>query len=234
MKLGTFILAALCAATTPAFAEHANRIEQYQRAYGTNADPHLLVMIANEYKSAGKPKEALAYYCSYIFTAPAGDDADFASQQAHLLKPGAESDHDACTTQPAVARLSQPDFSIDALPPPPPRFYKREIAGISMIGLALVSVGIGLYEANQSAHYHSMLDAIDPHQPRPANFDSLQSDATTAETAEKWLLASGAAVAVFGGALYLAGRHDRIEAGQIVVAPTAHKHGAGVAVTGAF
>jgi len=234
MKLGTFILAALCAAT-PAFAEHATRIEQYQRAYGNNADPHLLVMIANEYKSAGKSKEALAYYCSYIFTAPAGDDADYASQQAHLLKPGAESDHDACTTQPAVGSLRQPDFaSVDVLPPPPPRIYKREIAGISLVGLALVSVGIGLYEANESAHYHSMLDAIDPRGPRPANFNSLQSDATTAENAEKWLLAGGAAAAVFGGALYLAGRHDRIEAGQIVVAPTVHKRGGGVAVTGAF
>ena len=234
MKLGTFILVALCAATTPAFAEHANRIEQYQRAYGTNADPHLLVMIANEYKSAGKPKEALAYYCSYIFTAPAGDDADYASQQAHLLKPGAESDHDACTTQPAVASLRQPDFVVDALPPPPPRMYKREVAGISLVAVALVSVGIGLYEAKQSAHYHSMLDAIDPRMPHPPNFDSLQSDAIGAETAEKWLLASGAAAAVFGGALYLAGRHDRIEAGQIVVAPTVHKRGGGVAVTGAF
>jgi hypothetical protein len=232
MKLGTFILAALCAAT-PASAEHLSLIQQYQRAYGDQGDPHLLVMIANQYKREGKPKEALAYYCSYIFTAPAGDDADYASQQAHLLKPGAESDHDVCTTQPAVAR-SNDVVVVDALPPPAPRISKREIAGITMAGLALASFGVGLYEANESAHYHSMLDALDPRRPHPPDYDSLQSHATNSETAEKWLLASGAAVLVFGGALYLAGRHDRIEAGQVVVAPTVHKHGGGIAVTGGF
>lgn len=232
MKLGTFILAALCAAT-PASAEHLTRIQQYQRAYGDQGDPHLLVMIANEYRGEGHAKEALAYYCSYIFTAPAGDDADYASQQAHLLKPGAASDHDACTTQPSVA-LSTDVVIADALPLPPPRISKREIAGIAMVGVALASLGVGLYEAKQSAHYQSMLDALDPRMPHPPNFASLTSDATTAQTAEKWFLASGAAALVVGGVLYLAGRHDRIEAGQVVVAPTAHRRGAGVAVTGSF
>jgi hypothetical protein len=232
MKLGTFILAALCAAT-PAFAEHQTLIQQYQRAYGDQGDPHLLVMIANEYRTQGDAKDALAYYCSYIFTAPAGDDADYASQQAHLLKPGAASDHDACTTQPAVARSA--DIVVeDALPPPPPRISKREIAGIAMVGVALASFGVGLYEAKESAHYQSMLDAIDPRPPHPSNYKSLQSDAIRSQTAEKWLLASGAAALVVGGVMYLAGRHDRIEAGQVVVAPTVHKRGGGVSVTGAF
>ena len=89
MKLGTFIVAALCAAT-PVYADHLAVIQRYQRAYGEQPDPHLLTMIANEYRDAGRTHEAVAYYCSYIFTSPAGDDADYASQQVHLLKPGME------------------------------------------------------------------------------------------------------------------------------------------------
>jgi len=221
MKRGLFIMAALCVAT-PAIADDT-----------TTNDPHRLVVKANELRDAGKLKEALAYYCSYMFTAPAGDDADYASQQAHLLKPGAVTDHDACTAQPTVAPV-RTIVLYDVLPEPPPRISKREIAGLATIGLALASFGTGLYESSRVSHYHSLIAAIDPMNPGSANIDSLQSKADTAETAEKWLLASGAAAAVLGGVLYLTGRHDRIEATAVTIAPTANRHGAGLALSGGF
>ena len=66
MKLGTFIIGVLCAATASATAapDHASAIEQYRQAYATNSDPHLLTLIADEYRAPGNAREGLDYYSS--------------------------------------------------------------------------------------------------------------------------------------------------------------------------
>ena len=232
MKLGTFILAALCAAT-PAHADHLAVIEHYQRAYGETPDPHLLTMIGNEYRDAGKPAEALAYYCSYIFIAPAGDDADYASQQVHALVPRAESDHDACTrTKPVTAPQSVDVLA--TMPELPPRISGREIIGISAMVLALGSFGFALYEGKQADKYNAEIAGIDPSLPRTAHLDSLEAKANANLDRQKWLLAGGGAMLVTGGILYMIGRYERLKAAAMVVGTSVSKHGAGVVLGGKF
>jgi hypothetical protein len=228
MKLGTFILAALCAAT-PAYADRAATIAGYQRAYGESANPHLLTQIADEYRAGGDAKAALAYYCSYMFTAPAGDDADYASAQAHALRPDAASDHDACT---APAAPKPQVIYVDA--PPPPRISKREIAGIATVALAAASFGLGLYEANEASNLYLQAAAVDPMGPHASDADALNARAGSHEVAEKYLLAGGALALVTGGVLYLNGRHSRLDAAQYAVAPVVSKHSAGLALGGSF
>lgn len=231
MKLGVFIAAALCVAS-PAHADHLAMIEQYQRAYGETPDPHLLTMIANEYRDAGKPSEALAYYCSYIFIAPAGDDADYASAQVHTIKPGAESDHDACVAQkPVTARNVD---VLAALPAVPPKISKRELAGISTMLLGLGTFGLALYEGRQGDALHQKLAALDPSLPAPSWAASTQSKETSYYNRQKWALAGGGALIVTGGILYLIGRHDRLKAEATLVGPSITKNSAGLTLSGKF
>jgi hypothetical protein len=230
MKLGTFILAALCVAS-PVYADHLAMVEQYQRAYGQTPDPHLLTMIANEYRDAGKPVEALQYYCSYMFIAPDGDDADYASQQAHVLKPGAESDHDACVAQKPVTHNVD---ELNVLPVVPPRISKREVAGISVIALGLGAFGLALYEGKQGDKLQAQLYGLDPELPKPSWYDATKSQATTFYNRQKWALAGGGALIVTGGILYLIGRHDRLKAEATLVAPSITRSGAGLTMSGKF
>jgi len=230
MKLGVFIAAALCVAS-PAHADHLAMIEQYQKAYGETPDPHLLTMIANEYRDAGKQAEALSYYCSYIFIAPAGDDADYASQQVHALRPGTESDHDACTAQKPVTHADVDTLA--ALPRMPPAISKREIAGISSMLAAIGTFAFALYQGKQGDDLHAKLATIDPALTRPTWADASEAKMNTYYSREKWLLAGGGALIVTGAALYLIGRHDRLKDAP-VIAPTVGKHSAGMTLMGKF
>lgn len=231
MKLGTFIMAALCAAA-PAYADHLAMVQHYQRAYGEQPDPHLLTMIANEYRDAGKPNEALAYYCSYIFTEPAGDDADYASQEVHKLRPGVDSDHDACTHTPPVMH-SEVDI-LAAMPAVPPVISKREIAGASLMALSIGAFALALHEGGQANKLNAELAALVPNGPRPPDADTLADRATSAENKEKWLLAAGGVTLVGGGIMYLIGRHDRLKAENVLVGPILTKRGGGLVLNGKF
>lgn len=232
MKLGTFIVAALCAAT-PVYADHLAVIQRYQRAYGEQPDPHLLTMIANEYRDAGKTHEAVAYYCSYIFTSPAGDDADYASQQVHLLKPGMESDQAACTTAPPVMHTEDAE-TLAALPRIPPRISKREIVGFTMMAISIGAFGMALDQGNTATHIRRDLIGEDTRDIAPNDLRKLQDDAASHDNKEKWLLAAGGVALVGGGILYLLGRHDRLHAEAVLVSPTVSKHGGGLVLGGKF
>ncbi len=231
MKLGIFM--ALVCAVTPALADSSARIESYRKAYGESADPHLLVQIANEYRDAGAARDAVAYYCSYIFTAPSGDDADFASAQLHALRPETDNDHDACkTAQPvAKARVIEIVLPVPVVPAP---ITKREIAGIATMALAAAAVGFALYEGEQVASDNRQLDALDPSQSHPASTASLEARAAMHQSREMWALAGSGLALVTGGVLYLTGRHDRHKAEAAVLAPTVSRSGAGMTLSGSF
>ncbi|HSN25382.1 MAG TPA: hypothetical protein VLT45_03830 [Kofleriaceae bacterium] len=232
MKLGIFIAVLVCA-VTPALADSSARIESYRKAYGESADPHLLVLIANEYRDAGAARDAVAYYCSYIFTAPTGDDADLASEQLHALRPETDNDHDACkAAQPvAKARVIEIVLPVPVVPAP---ITKREVAGIATMALAAVAVGFALYEGDQVSSDNRQLDALDPTQMHPASTANLEARAAMHQSREMWALAGGGLALVTGGVLYLTGRHDRHKAEAAVLAPTLTKGGAGLTLGGAF
>jgi hypothetical protein len=232
MKLGTFIVAALCVAT-PAFADHLALIDQYQHAYGESPDPHLLTLIANEYRAANKPADALAYYCSYIFIAPAGDDADYASQQIHALRAGAESDHDACAAQRPVTRDRNVDL-LAALPKVPPKISGREIAGAAIMITGIGTFGLALWQGKQGDKYSTQYQAIDPTQRNTPLAINLEQKANNYYDRQKWILAGGGAVVISGAILYLIGRHDRLKAESTFVRPNVGKRSAGLVLEGKF
>ncbi|HEY5925590.1 MAG TPA: hypothetical protein VIV11_28085, partial [Kofleriaceae bacterium] len=162
MKLGLFIAVAmsLCASSSIAFAspsineqaaarsrarDHKGAIELYRQAYEHESNPALLIRIAHEYRLAGDTRQALEYFCSYIYVDAAGELADEASKNARALatKLGnpTDSDHDACKTKPGEKRTATITSSgVDTLGTElilrkPPRITKREIIGLSMLAV---------------------------------------------------------------------------------------------------
>ncbi|HSD91183.1 MAG TPA: hypothetical protein VLB44_26855 [Kofleriaceae bacterium] len=250
MKWGTFILAALCAASgsranaapavddllaqaaaRSAARDHAGAIALYREAYGLASDPHLLTLIADEFRLAGKPREALQYYCSYMYVAAAGDDADLASQHARELsaklgKPAA-SDHDACSDKPATATSVTGVDALDIdLPPPGPIISKREIAGLSMLAASIGGLGVALYEGHEVARVRSAQRANDP----TVDQDALQAQAESHALKQKLWLAGSGVTLLTGGILYVIGRNERHKAEKAMIAPTVNKNGGGLVV----
>jgi hypothetical protein len=250
MKLGTFMLVALCAAPAAranadpagddllgraaarsAARDRAGAIALYREAYAINSAPHLLTLIADELRLAGKPREALQYYCSYLYVDAAGDDADQASLHARELsatlgKP-VTSDHDACDDKapPEPSGVTGVD-TLDVAPPRTPRISKREIVGLSMLAAGIGGLGVALYEGSEvarvRAEQHSNAPSVDQ--------DALEAEAQKHLFNQKLWLAGGGVTLLTGGILYVIGRNDRHKAEKAVVAPTVNKNGGGLVV----
>jgi hypothetical protein len=239
MKLGTFIVAALCAATSSSAlaGTHDKAIEQYRQQYEERSDPHLLTLMADEYRAAGKLHEALDYYCSYMYVDAAGDDADHASENARALavklgRSGA-TDHEACNEKKTEAKSVTGVEALDLrIPPPPSRITKREIVGLSLLAAGVGGLGMALYEGHELKLTRAALLVDDPSVDR----DKLIDDGKSHLHNQKLWLLTGGVVMFTGGALYVVGRHDRKTRDQraLSLAPTASKNGGGLALGGRF
>ncbi len=231
MKLGLFIVASLCAATITAHADHAAAIAQYRKAYERESDPALLIRIAREFRAAGDAREALSYFCSYLYVDAAGDLADEASTNALALSAqlgnATQSDHDACSwrqpaTRPAaVLTYSEPN-PVLRVPP----ITKREVAGLTGLAGTIALFGLALYEGNQVIDFRNQQDD------NVAGVDQnvLAAREHTAYTREMLFLAAGGAALITSGVLYISGRYDRHKAEQTLLAPTVHRGGGGLAL----
>ena len=238
MKLGTFIVAALCAATSSAVAgTHDKAIEQYRAQYEQQSDPHLLTLIADEYKAAGQLQQALDYYCSYMYVDAAGDDADHASESARAIavKVGRSnlSDHDACNPKSGEAKPVTGVAALDiVIPPPPSHISKREIVGLSLLAAGVGGFGMALYEGRELARVRHDQLINDP----SVNAEDLAAQGDAHRRNQKLWLVGGGVTMVTGGILYAVSRHHRKtqDARALTLAPAASKNGGGVVMGGRF
>lgn len=245
MKLGTFIVVALCVASTTASAEsdftvraaaksaardHKAAIELYRQAYEVESDPQILTLIADEWRALGNKREALNYYCSYMYIDAAGSQADHASEQARLLASmlgrTATTDREACDDKPAQRPVSV--TGVDAigttLPPPPSRISNREIVGLSLLATGIGGLGMALYEGREVARVRGAQRVEDP----TVDQDALADKAASHTMKQKLWLVGGGATLVTGGILYVLGRNDRLKAERAMVAPSLTKNSAGL------
>jgi hypothetical protein len=256
MKLGVFIaVAMLClfasvAIASPSLADdaaarsrardHAGAIELYRQAYELESYPIHLVRMAHEYRLAGDTRQALAYFCSYIYVDAAGELADEASANARAIaaKLGnpTDSDHEACATKPASAKkvasatATNVDTIAEVVYRKPPRITKREIAGLSLLGGTLTSLGLALYEARKA---EKLLQEMDANLPG-ADLDQLERQKDSAKLREKLYLGAAGVTMLTGGILYVLGRADRKRAERAYVAPSLLKNGGGLVAGGRF
>jgi hypothetical protein len=253
MKLGVFIALALCFATSLAHAypslveqaaarssarDHAGAIELYRQAYEIKSDPALLVRIAHELRLEGDSREALKYFCSYLYIDAAGDLADDASTNARALAATlgnpTDSDQDACTTKPKAAVTKPATGNVDMLSEgivrPPPSITKREIAGLITIGGSIASLGLVLLEAHTIRQLNDDIVADRP----GTDIDALEDRKASAELRQKIWLVTGGVALITGGILYVTGRLDRKRAERAYVAPSVTKNGGGLVLGGTF
>jgi hypothetical protein len=255
MKLGAFIALAICmcmqtsahaspsslpfverAAAKSRAGQHAAAIELYRKAYEQDSQSSLLVAIAHEFQRAGNAREALAYFCSYIYVDAAGTLADEASTNARsiaaTLGNPTQSDQEACSTrarasvpQATASSLSVDIMATESLPPKPPRITKREVVGLVGIAASVTSLGLALWEGrkitdlrNQISDHAAGVDLVE-----------LEGRKDSASMRQKLYLAAGGVTLITGGLLYVLGRADRKRQERAYVAPTLTKHGAGMA-----
>jgi hypothetical protein len=250
MKLGVFIAVVLCsshAIASPSLSDqaaaksrardHKGAIELYRQAYEVYNDPALLVRIGHEHRLAGDAREALAYFCSYLYIDASGDLADDASTNARALAATlgnrTESDHDACATKAKAAPkpvAPSADMIADVIVRPPPRITKREIVGLSLMGGTIASLGLALFEARRIEHLN---DDITENRPG-TNLDALEDRKSSAELRQKLFLVAGGATLITGGILYVTGRADRKRAERAYVAPSLTKSSGGLVLGGKF
>ncbi|HEY5945495.1 MAG TPA: hypothetical protein VIV40_08385 [Kofleriaceae bacterium] len=253
MKLGIFIAVAMCLFTSVAFAspslidraaarsrarDHAGAIELYRQAYEQDSNPMLLVRIAHEQRLAGDTRQALAYFCSYLYVNAAGELADEASTNARAIAAElgnpTQSDHDACATRPRASRAVVQPASVDMLAEvvvhKPPRITKREIAGLITLGGSLGSLGLALLEAHRIDGLRSEIAANAP----GADLDALADRKDRAQLREKLFLGIGGVALVTGGILYVTGRADRKRAERAYVAPSLMKNGGSLVLGGRY
>jgi hypothetical protein len=246
MKLGVFIALAMCLLSSIAFAnpslaeqaaarsrarDHERAIELYRKAYEAESNPALLVRIAHEHRLAGDARQALAYFCSYIYVDAAGELADEASKHARAIAAQlgnpTDSDHEACETK-AKAAPAAPTGSIDMLSDvivrKPPRITKREIAGITLLGGSLGALALALLESGTINDIREEIAANAP----GTDLDTLRDRKSSAEVRQKLWLGAGGIVMITGGILYVTGRADRKRAEAAYVAPTLMKNGGGL------
>jgi tetratricopeptide (TPR) repeat protein len=254
MKLGVFIALAICvvsaaaahaspseslveqAAARARAGNHVAAIELYRQAYEQESDPTLLVRIARELRMAGKPRDALAYFCSYLFVDAAGPLADDASQEARALSGQlgnvTDSDQKACSqgTRPAATVATHTVDMTETIPRPPPRITKREIVGLTGIGLSLTSLGLALYEARRVTDLTEQMNVKAAGTP----LGVLEDRRDRASLHQKLYLAGGGVALLTGGLLYVLGRADRKRQERAYVAPSLTKNSGGIVLGGKF
>ena len=236
MKLGG-IAVAMCLLVSVAHATPSlsNRVERHRQAYERDSNPAHLVRIAHEYRLAGDAKQALAYFCSYIYVDAAGELAEEASRNARALSGQlgypTDSDHEACKPRKASAPVVKTGIELtEAIPQAPPRITKREVAGLVMLGGTLTSLGLSLYEARKITEDRRTIAASKP----GTDIDAVQDRKESAELRQKLWLAAGGATLITGGLLYITGRADRKRAERAYVAPSLSKGGGGLVFGGRF
>jgi tetratricopeptide (TPR) repeat protein len=109
--------------------DHERAIDLYNQAYMLVPVPVLLSNIGAEYELAGKPADAVRYFCRYLKDDPQGPAASYAAGQVKTLQadlgnPVDDKDVCAAKPKPAVATTPKPTAVATTAPvapaPPPP------------------------------------------------------------------------------------------------------------------
>ena len=135
-----------------AYAEErfSEAAKHFSAGYMLDPKPGFLLNIAQSYRKAGEPKEALHYYQEYLKAAP---DSKLRGQVEGLIKELEEEVEVKTepTSAPAEAVTTAPPP-----PPPPPRadpFYKKWWFWTGVVVVVGAGIGVGVYAGNREPDY---------------------------------------------------------------------------------
>lgn len=137
-----------------AYAEErfSEAAKHFSAGYMLDPKPGFLLNIAQSYRKADEPKEALHYYQEYLKAAP---DSKLRQQVEGLIKELEEEvkakSEPKPTPVPAEAVTTDPPP-----PPPPPRsdpFYKKWWFWTGVVVVVGAGIGVGVYAGNREPDY---------------------------------------------------------------------------------
>lgn len=219
--------------------DHLGAVDLYRRAYAIDGDVALLPIIGVEYRRAGRPLEAVQYFCTYLYMSPGGPAAADATAQAREIElelgyPSEPAHHICTPVDWAPFSESARAAPVAAAPVPVPGTHlisNRELVGIAAAGAGGVLLGVGLAFHAQAQHDSDLLAHHDPSQPWSADTLVIERRGMAEEDRARVLVIAGSAALATGVVLYITGRQARL-AEHFTVVPTSS--GGGVTVHGRF
>lgn len=232
--------------------DHLGAIDLYLSAYSLIPQHTLLSNVGSEYQQAGKPIEALKYFCMYLDKDPTGTNATYATSKARAL-------------QIELGNTDVDDASVCEPPrkaPPPPQSPPGggltgtkglgqppgggsggsggsaggglKIAGVAAGVIGLAGVGFGAYYGVKARERSDFISNHDPMTPWPNNILEIEAEGERFNQRFKILTVAGGALALGGAALYILGATRASSTEQLSVRPTATADSVGLAVGRGF
>ncbi|HWO25757.1 MAG TPA: tetratricopeptide repeat protein [Kofleriaceae bacterium] len=243
--------------------DHLAAIDLYLSAYTLIPQHTLLSNVGNEYQQAGKPVEALKYFCMYLEKDPTGTNATYATSKAKALQIELGNkdvdDKDVCkpprktSKEPKGPDGTQPDGEITGtkdLDKPPPSDKPKQgsagggykLAGIAVGVVGLVGVGMGTYYGIKARDRSDYLTSYDTTMPWPDNIRDIQAEGQRYENYQLGLTIGGGVLTAAGVALFIIGatkgpaaEAEKPESTEkLSIRPTATRDGIGVAIGRGF
>jgi len=200
--------------------KYQEAIDEYQKAYEISGDPPMLYNIAQAYRLAEQPAEAVRYYRRFLQRMPNArnredverkiSEQEKLAEQRKKVEPVTPPPPPPPTKPPPIVEVKPPPPPVvvqpPPLPPPPPEpSHARTVVGWSLIGAGAIVGGVAAYEGYRARQKGDELTRDSMAMP-PKTFDpSVETAGKNANVAAIALGIGGAAVAVAGAIVLITG-----------------------------
>lgn len=235
--------------------DHLGAIDLYLNAYSLLPQHLLLSNVGAEYQQAGKPIEALKYFCMYLEKDPTGTNATYALSKAKALQIelGNKNVDDKTACKPVSAKPTPPpeeDPPVDTTEVtgtqepivPKDRGEKKsgggggglKYAGVGAVVVGLAGVGAGLYFGRKAQEKSDIISNHPANTPWPDDIHTIEADGQKYEDRQIQLTIVGSALAITGGVLFVIGVAKSGSAEKVSVRPMATPNSFGLAIGRGF
>lgn len=233
--------------------DHLSAIDLYLSAYSLIPQHTLLSNVGNEYQQAGKPVEALKYFCMYLEKDPTGTNATYATSKARAIQIelGNKNVEDESVCEPPSSTPPPPEdeppdggvTGTSGLDKPPPSEPKDpggspgrtlKIAGVATGAIGLAGVGLGMYFGVKAREKSDFISNHNPADPWPNDIREIEAEGEKLEQRQILLTIAGGALTVTGVALFIVGATRTSSTEKLSVRPTATGRSVGIAIGRGF
>ena len=210
--------------------DHLGAIDLYLSAYSLIPQHTLLSNVGNEYLEAGKPVEALKYFCMYLDKDPTGTNATYAISKAKTIQIDLGNkdvdDRTACKPPRKERTPVEPPREdgenngtggttgtkdLDKAKPAGGEEKggspggSLKLAGIVVGGVGLAAVGVGTYYGTKARERSDFISNHNPAEPWPDNLRQIEADGQSYENRQIYLTIAGGALTATGVVLFILG-----------------------------
>ncbi len=235
--------------------DHLGAIDLYLSAYSLIPQHTLLSNVGNEYQQAGKPVEALKYFCMYLEKDPTGTNVTYATSKAKALQIelGNKNVNDDNVCQPPSKEPPPPPRNdpppggltgTQGLGQPPPTTGPTDtggssggvlkIAGVAAAAIGLGGLGVGTYFGVKAKEKSDFISNYDTTMAWPDRIKAIEAEGEKYEQRQIALMIAGGALTATGIVLYVVGATRKSSPEKLSVVPTATASSVGLAIGRGF